>query len=206
MPKGSIELTEKRKDEIISACEKLYQTMSFKDITLKEIANIAGCTRTLIYHYFQTKEEIFLCLNKKEYELWQEDLEKIIETHNSMTNEEIADVIALSLQKREQMLKLMCMNHFDMEENSRIEILTEFKTAFGSSMKTVRKLLNKFCKNMSKKDIEDFLYSFFPFVYGIYPYAVVKDNQKEAMQKAQAGFIYHDIYELANVCVKKLLK
>ena len=29
------------------------------------------------------------------------------------------------------MLKLMCMNHFDMEGNSRLEILTEFKVAFG---------------------------------------------------------------------------
>ena len=39
MPKGSPERTAARKEEIISACEKLYQTMSFKDITLKEIGN-----------------------------------------------------------------------------------------------------------------------------------------------------------------------
>ena len=40
MPKGSPERTAARQEEIISACEKLYQTMSFKDITLKEIGNI----------------------------------------------------------------------------------------------------------------------------------------------------------------------
>jgi len=34
MPKGSPERTAARKEEIINACEKLYQTMSFKDITL----------------------------------------------------------------------------------------------------------------------------------------------------------------------------
>ena len=39
MPKGSPERTAARKEEIINACEKLYQTMSFKDITLKEIGN-----------------------------------------------------------------------------------------------------------------------------------------------------------------------
>ena len=37
MPKGSTELTKARKDEIVSACRKLYETMSFKEITLKEI-------------------------------------------------------------------------------------------------------------------------------------------------------------------------
>ena len=34
MPKGSPELTSARKEEIISACRKLYETMSFKDIII----------------------------------------------------------------------------------------------------------------------------------------------------------------------------
>ena len=56
MPKGSIELTNARKEEIINACEKLYKTMSFKEITMKEIANATSFTRTSIYNYFQTKD------------------------------------------------------------------------------------------------------------------------------------------------------
>ena len=39
MPKGSEELTNARKDEIISACAALYETMSFKDITLRDIGS-----------------------------------------------------------------------------------------------------------------------------------------------------------------------
>ena len=70
MPKGSPELTEARREEIINACEKLYQTMSFKEITIKEIGNVTSFTRTSIYNYFQTKEEIFLALLQREYELW----------------------------------------------------------------------------------------------------------------------------------------
>ena len=38
MSKGSPQLTNAHKEEIINACEKLYQTMSFKEITLKEIS------------------------------------------------------------------------------------------------------------------------------------------------------------------------
>ena len=62
MPKGSPELTNARKEEIIAACRKLYETMSFKDITLKEIGQQTSFTRTSIYNYFETKEEIFLAL------------------------------------------------------------------------------------------------------------------------------------------------
>ena len=58
MPKGSPELVKQRKEEIINACEELYKTMSFKEITLKDIADLTTFTRTSIYNYFQTKEEI----------------------------------------------------------------------------------------------------------------------------------------------------
>ena len=94
MPKGSEQLVASRKDEIVKAVETLYQTMNFKDITLKEIADLTTFTRTSIYNYFQTKEEIFLTLHKIEYERWVEDLENIIATNESMTKDEIAQNIA----------------------------------------------------------------------------------------------------------------
>ena len=62
MPRGSAELTNARREEIIAACEKLYQTMSFKEITLKDISVETSFSRPSIYNYFQTKEEIFLAL------------------------------------------------------------------------------------------------------------------------------------------------
>ena len=74
MPKGSPELTRARREEIINACAKLYETMTFKDVTIKEIANFTSFTRPSIYNYFRTKEEIFLALLQREYEGWTTDL------------------------------------------------------------------------------------------------------------------------------------
>ena len=67
MIKGTQELIAERREEIVNACETLYQSMSFKDITLKEIGNVTSFSRPTIYNYFQTKEEIFLALYEKEY-------------------------------------------------------------------------------------------------------------------------------------------
>ena len=202
---GSEKLILKRKDEIISAAETLYQTMNFKDITLKEIADLTTLTRTSIYNYFQTKEEIFLTLHKIEYERWVEDLENIIAANKPMTKDEIAQNIAHTLEKREQLLKLMSMNHFEMEANSRLEILTEFKVAYGNSIKTMKNLIEKFCPDIVESEINDFIYALFPFIYGIYPYAAVDEKQKEAMKIASTGFIYHSVYELAYNAIRKLL-
>ena len=206
MSRGSPERTAARKEEIVAACEKLYQTMSFKEITIREIAKFTSFTRPSIYNYFETKEEIFLALLQKEYERWTADLERITAEHERMTRDEVAQALARSLERREQLLKLMSMNHFDMQANSRMERLTEFKKAFGVSMSAVDRLLQKFCTEMRGENRENFLYAFFPFVYGIYPYAVVTDAQRQAMAAADTGFVYHSIYELAYPCAKKLLE
>ena len=206
MSRGSPELTNARKEEIIAACETLYQTMGFKEITLKEIADYTSFSRPSIYNYYETKEEIFLEIMKKEYVLWIEALERVREDNESLTREELAEALARSLEQRVQLLKLLSMNHYDMEANSRPERLTEFKRAYGGSLHAVERLLEKFCPEMSEQDRKNFLYAFFPFIYGIYPYAVVTDKQREAMKEAEVGYIYHTVYELAFVCAKKLLE
>lgn len=205
MPKVSAEFSTSRREEIISACEKLYQTMNFKDITIIEIGKETSFTRTSIYNYFNTKEEIFLALHQKEYELWIEELEKIISENETLTAEEFANLLAKSLENRRQLLKLMSMNHFDMEMNSRQENLIEFKKVYGKSLRTVKNCLDKFFPSKSEAEKQNFLYAFFPFIYGIYPYTVVSQKQIDAMDAAGTNFIYHSIYELAYNCIIKLL-
>ncbi len=122
-----------------------------------------------------------------------------------MTTDEIAHELAHSLEKRQQMLKLFSMNHFDMEANSRLENLTEFKAAYGKSINAVEKCLEKFCPDMSEKARQDFIYSFFPFIYGIYPYTIVTEKQRKAMEQANINYVYLSIYEIAYTCAKKLL-
>ena len=183
MPKGSPELTAARKKEIINACEQLYQTMNFKEITLKEIGAVTSFTRTSIYNYFQTKEEIFLALFEREYERWNESLAVILESNDSLTRRELAEKIAESLSERVQLLKLLSTNHFDMEANSRQKLLVSFKRSYGASMGSICRLLDKFVPEMTVTQKQDFIYRFFPFMFGIYPYTYVTDKQRTAMEE-----------------------
>ena len=50
MPKVTEEFLLAKREEIIDACAQLYETMSFKDITIKEIANATSLNRTSIYN------------------------------------------------------------------------------------------------------------------------------------------------------------
>ena len=194
-----------KREEIINACEQLYQTMSFREITLKEISKITSFSRPTIYNYFETKEEIFLGLFQREYDRWNEDLTAILNGNERLTKKELADRIAGSLAGRQQLLKLLSMNNYDMEANSRQELLNTFKQSYGGSMHRMCMLLGKFCPDMSVTDIQNFIYIFFPFMFGIYPYTAVTEKQKTAMKEAGINYVYQSVYELTYGCLIRLL-
>ena len=205
MSRGSPALTAARKEEIIQACAKLYETMSFKEITIKEIGAATSFTRTSIYNYFETKEEIFLALLQKEYEKWVEAMTSVMEQKAAMTRDELAQTLARTLTDRPRLLRLLSMNLYDMEANSRPERLAEFKVAFGASLKTVERMLERFAPDMDQEARQRFLYAFFPFIYGIYPYTTVTEKQKEAMAQAGIPYVYQSAYDLTYHCLGKLL-
>ena len=49
------------------------------------------------------------------------------------------------------------------------------------------------------------LYTFFPFMFGIYPYTVVTDKQREAMSKAGVDYTYCSLYDLTYNAVRRML-
>ena len=142
-----------KKEEIIRACEKLYDKYNFKDITLKLISEQTPFSRPTIYNYFETKEEIFLAIFEQEYRKWGRELNDIKDKNDNMTKDEFASALAHTIENKERLLKLLSMNMYDLEENSRLERLIEFKKAYGEAVNTVKECLNKFFTNMSETEI-----------------------------------------------------
>ncbi len=206
MPKGSEELTNARKEEIIDACAALYETMGFRDITIRDIGAKTSFTRTSIYNYFQTKEEIFLALLQREHELWIADLEELARRDDPLSAEQFADALARTLERRSCMLKLMSMNLYDMEGNSRLENLVSFKRSYASALRAVTCCLGRFFPVMTASEIQDFLYAFFPFLFGVYPYTSHTEKQLEAMELARVEYTHYSVYELTKSFVSNLLR
>ncbi len=205
MRKVTPEQIAQKREEIINACEQLYQTKSFREITLKEIGNITSFSRPTIYNYFETKEEIFLGLFQREYDRWNENLTAILNGNEQLSKKELAERIANSLAGRKQLLKLLSMNNYDMEANSRQELLNTFKKSYGRSMHLMCMLLEKFCPGMRVTDIQNFIYTFYPFMFGIYPYTAVTEKQRVAMKDAGINYVYQTVYELTYSCLIRLL-
>ena len=192
-----------REEEILNACEKLYRERIFRDVTIKRIGTEISCSRPSIYNYFQSKEEIFLRLFEREYLLWCDDLAKI--EAEDVKSEDLPEKLGRSLEKRELMLKLLAVNLYDMEENSRIDRLISFKQAYGKSVTLFDGILKKSFPSRSNAARRQMLVAAFQFMHGIYPYAHATAKQIAAMDRAG---VHHDngsLYELTINGLKKIL-
>ncbi|WP_302629538.1 flavodoxin [uncultured Eubacterium sp.] len=85
------------------------------------------------------------------YPVWWGTAPRIVQTFIEKNNDGMARAIAETLDKRHQLLKILSMNHYDLEENSRIEMLTEFKMTYGRTLETMRDFLTKFRLDMDEQ-------------------------------------------------------
>lgn len=197
-------LVDTRREEIIDACEKLYKEVGFKNVNIKLIGENISCSRTSIYNYFETKEEIFLALVEREYLIWNKDLKKFYEKDNKVTLDEFINNIVSSLSKRRVLLKLISMNMYEMEENSSYESVKSYKTAYTESVNLFKNCLIKLL-NFNEEEATNKVFTFFPFMIGIYPYSAVTKKQKKALTELDFKYNYYNIEDLIKMGLKNIL-
>ncbi len=198
------ETIDKRREEIMDACERLYETKGLHDITIKDISTETSFSRPSIYNYFQTKEEIFLGLLTREYIKWNDVLRNIIRRNADMDKDAIARAIAKSMEERKTLLKISAMNLYEIEENSREELLVDYKRTFKNSIELFDECLKKHLK-VSNQKREQIRYAFFPYMYGIYPYSYPTDKQISAMDEVKLSHMDTTIYEMTYQFLKLIL-
>lgn len=198
------ETIDKRREEIMDACERLYESMGFHAITIKTISTETSFSRPSIYNYFQTKEEIFLGLLTREYMKWNDALRSIIRRKANMDKDALARALAKSMEERKTLLKVSAMNLYEIEENSRDELLVEYKRIFKESIELFDECLKKHL-GVSAEKSEQIRYAFFPYMYGIYPYAYPTDKQISAMDEVKLSHLDVTIYEMTYQFLKSIL-
>lgn len=201
-----------RQKEIIDACDTLYGKSNFDSVTIKAISELTSFTRSSIYNYYKTKEEIFLDLMQREYMDWYDEVRTKFETERAMTKADFCQFLTHSLIKREKMLRLLSIHLTAIENNCRVEKLVEFKKNAAVIFKLFSHGIDKFFPETPFRDKKIFRSELFIYVFGIYPFTHLSRKQKAAMKEAHVVFntisfeklCYHGIYLLsANLIEKK---
>ena len=183
MPRISEEESAARRDEVIDSCAALYETENYRDITMARIAEGVSFGRANIYNYFSCKDEVMLALLAREHERWADDLDALAAVAAGLSDDELADGLARSLEARVQMLKLLAMNLYDMEQNSGHAGLVRLKIAYGRDIASLGRVVAAAKPDWDGARVRSFTFGFMPFLHGVYPYVFHTEKQLAAMEE-----------------------
>ncbi len=206
MAKRGEGLAEARREEIVDACAGLYARRPFREISVRDIAADTSFTRASVYNYFESKEEIFLALLQREYGAWLGSLEELYAACGGLSARGFAAGLAATLEARGCMLKLLSMNLYDLELNSRLENLAEFKRRYAAAREALGRCLERAFPQMGRAGAQEFERAFFPFLFGVYPFTSHSEKQLAAMALAGVEYERLGIRELVETFAAQLLR
>ena len=177
----SDEQIEQRINEIMDATARLYEEHRFEDITFAMIAKEADFTRSNLYRYFQTKEDIFLELMKHDIAVWRADILENFADQN-ITLHEFAEISVDLILKHRRMVKLFTILFTLLEPNSSLEALTAFKRKINEEIGMVAHFLSTVLPFSSIEAAAEFISAQSSLAIGAYPMMDLTAKQKEAMQ------------------------
>lgn len=177
----SDEQIEQRIKEIVDATARLYESHRFEEITFAMIAKEADFTRSNLYRYFQTKEDIFLELMKYDIAIWRADVLENF-TDGDLSLSEAAEIIVALILKHKRMVKLFTILFTLLEPNSSLEALTAFKLKINQEIGMVAQYLSTVLPFPSVEDAAEFLTALSSLVIGSYPMMDLTPKQFEAMR------------------------
>jgi len=148
---------QQRISEIIGATARLYEKYGFTEITFVSIAKEANFTRSNLYKYFNSKEEIFLEFLKHDIILWRQDLAATLKRNKGYSVGEFAAVWLEVQGRHARMLNLISILYDYLEKKSSIESLTDFKAMAKDEFGILSELLCGLLPALSMENAVKFL-------------------------------------------------
>ena len=176
----SDEQIEQRIKEILEATARLYEEHRFEEITFAMIAKEANFTRSNLYRYFETKEDIFLELIKRDIETWRQDVLENFTPENK-SSRELADAWVELVLKKRRMIKLFTILFTLLERNASLEALTAFKRKINEEIGIVAQFLSAALPFPSIEAAAEFISTQSSLAIGSYPMMDLTPKQIEAM-------------------------
>ncbi len=117
-----------RKEAIYNAALSLYKKKDYESVSFNGIATEAGFTKSNMYRYFSSKEDIFLNIFKDLFEDWYVDCtQRLQKLQQNVEVEHFAETWVASYMAHPQFLDLTPLLFISLESNSSYEQLLEFK-------------------------------------------------------------------------------
>lgn len=139
-----------RMNAIMNAAENLFRDLPYHEITMGLIAKELGWSRSNLYKYAATQEEVFLALHTRANKAFIDDVLTSLEAQATLkggdghlTNEKFAQAWADAAGKHPEFLRYQDILIAIIESNASVERLVEFKRSYVAMAAPVQKWIER---------------------------------------------------------------
>ena len=197
---------QQRISEIIDATARLYEKHGFEEITFVSIAKEANFTRSNLYKYFNSKEEIFLEFLKHDIILWRQDLVATLKRKKGYSVGEFASVWLDVQGRHERKLNLISILYDYLEKKSSIESLTDFKAMAKDEFGILSELLCGLLPALSIENAVKFLNMQLAASIGLHRMTNLSEAQQKVLENPEFEHFKVDYNKYFKETVEYLLQ
>ncbi len=195
---------EQRVREIQDAAARLIKTLPYDKVTLLRIAQELDFTRSNVYRYFSTKEEIFLSMYVADMRRWSEDIER--EFNKPLSIEDFTEKWTQILCRQEQLLELSPLLAVTLERNTSEEAFRKTKLFLVELLFRVVGILRKALPMLSDEQIVEFIRTQQVLFSGAWPMSRLPERQKEILRELNIEYMILDFPAFFRDTILRLLK
>lgn len=204
----SPERKQERMEAIMQAADKLFAERPYHQITMGTIAAALGWSRSNLYKYAATQEEIFLALHSAKNRVWIDALAAELQSA-PLPTDDFARIWAQTTAQHADFLRYQEIIIAIIESNVTLERLTAFKRDFAAMLPPVVDVLERQCAICEEAALDLYLRLLFqaPNLYNHYHAAELTleamraaglNEPQGTFEEAYASFVEMCLNEASN--------
>lgn len=175
------EQVQERISEILEGAAAVFLSVPYERVTMQMVSGEAGFTRSNLYRYFNTREEIFLALFMKDLDAWARSI------ITAFTDEESLESFAKRwtdvLCRQTRLLRLTPLLTITLEKNTSEEVYRRTKRALHEKMTAIVPHLQRALPGLSSSQVFDFLLFHQALLSGARPMANYSEMQLRVLDE-----------------------
>lgn len=168
-----------RVNAVIEAAGRVFQNTPYENVTMLMIAREAKFTRSNLYRYFKTREEIFLALFMADIDTWAQQVTAAFSRPE--TPESFSTKWTEILCRQKRLLKLAPLLALSLEKNLSPDIYLRTKLALHERISAVIPVLQKALPALDATQCHDFILFHQALLAGAWPMTQYSEMQKQTL-------------------------
>lgn len=190
----SNEQIELRLRQILEAAAGLFHDEDYEKVTMQKIAAGAGFTRSNLYRYFSTREEIFLALYIADARRWAKDI--VTSFPGKLNKEEFLSLWMQVLSRHQRFLELSPLLAPTLEKNTSRKVYREAKIAINEIGGIIINTLKVVLPNLSEDSVAAFTRINQILIAGTWPISRRTALQDEVLEELNLPLMKLEFFEV----------